>query len=146
MLKLPRTTTIKGHFSALWSKFNSKFPKNISKSSLLWLGNLWRDKNFPPILNSKFINSCKYLTSINFIGRKILYYTELLRVTCLRDHLPWRSCTQELANYPHTALKMKFSIEDFFGKCGQIRSFLRIWSNLLRKSLMENFINDTQCH
>ena len=36
--------------------------------------------------------------------------------------------------------KMKFSIKDFFGKCYQIRSILRIWSYLLKKSLMENFI------
>ena len=35
---------------------------------------------------------------------------------------------------------MKFSIEDFFGKCDQIRRKQRIWSNLLKKSLMENFI------
>ena len=35
---------------------------------------------------------------------------------------------------------MKFSIRDFFSKCDQIRSFLRIWSHLLKKSLMENFI------
>ena len=40
----------------------------------------------------------------------------------------------------YTAQKMKFSIEDFFSKCDQIRSFLRIWSHLLKKSLMENFI------
>ena len=39
-----------------------------------------------------------------------------------------------------TAQKMKFSINDFFSKCDQIRSFLRIWSHLLKKSLMENFI------
>ena len=39
-----------------------------------------------------------------------------------------------------TAQKMKFSIKDFFSKCNQIRSFLRIWSHLLEKSLMENFI------
>ena len=39
-----------------------------------------------------------------------------------------------------TPQKMKFSIEDFFSKCDQIRSFLRIWSHLLKKSLMENFI------
>ena len=34
---------------------------------------------------------------------------------------------------------MKFSIKEFFSKCDQIRSFLRIWSHLLKKSLMENF-------
>ena len=40
-----------------------------------------------------------------------------------------------------TAKKMKFSIvEDFFSKCGQICSFLRIWSHLLKKSSVENFI------
>ena len=33
-----------------------------------------------------------------------------------------------------TALKMKFSIKDFFSKCDQIRSFLQIWSHLLKKS------------
>ena len=36
--------------------------------------------------------------------------------------------------------KMKFSIEDFFSEYDQINSFLRIWSHLLKKSLMENFI------
>ena len=35
---------------------------------------------------------------------------------------------------------MKFSIKDFFSKCDQIRSFLQIFSHLLKKSLMENFI------
>ena len=39
-----------------------------------------------------------------------------------------------------TAQKIKFSSEDFFSKCDQIRSKLRIWSHLLKKSLMENFI------
>ena len=38
-----------------------------------------------------------------------------------------------------TAQNMKSSIKDFFSKCDQIRSFLRIWSHLLRKFLMENF-------
>ena len=35
---------------------------------------------------------------------------------------------------------MKFSIKDFFSKSKQIHSFMRIWSHLLKKSLMENFI------
>ena len=38
------------------------------------------------------------------------------------------------------AQKMKFSIKDLFSKCNQIRKKLRIWSHLLKKSLMENFI------
>ena len=35
---------------------------------------------------------------------------------------------------------MKFFIKDFFSKYDQISTFLKIWSNLLKKSLMENFI------
>ena len=40
----------------------------------------------------------------------------------------------------YTAQKIKFFIKDFFSKCDQIRSFLRIWSHILKKSLIENFI------
>ena len=34
---------------------------------------------------------------------------------------------------------MNLLINDFFGKCDQIPSLLRIWLHLLKKSLMENF-------
>ena len=33
--------------------------------------------------------------------------------------------------------KMKFSIKDFFSKCHQIHRFLRIWSHLMKESLMK---------
>ena len=36
-------------------------------------------------------------------------------------------------------------VKDFFSKCDQIYSFLRIWSHLLKKSLMENFIFHAVC-
>ena len=36
--------------------------------------------------------------------------------------------------------KVNFSIKAFLSKCDQIRSFLRIWSHLLKKALMRNFI------
>ena len=39
-----------------------------------------------------------------------------------------------------TTQKMKFSIKDFFSKCVQIHRKMRLWSHLLNKSLMENFI------
>ena len=34
---------------------------------------------------------------------------------------------------------MKFSIKDYFSKCDQIHNFLRLSSQLLKKSLMEKF-------
>ena len=37
----------------------------------------------------------------------------------------------------NTAQKIMFYIKDFFSKCDQIRRKLRIWSHLLKKSLME---------
>ena len=40
----------------------------------------------------------------------------------------------------YIAQKMKFFITHFFSKCDQIRRKLRIWSHLLKKSIMENFI------
>ena len=46
----------------------------------------------------------------------------------------------------HTEQKMKSSIKDyFFSKCDQIRRKLRIWSHLLEKSLIENFIFFVHC-
>ena len=49
--------------------------------------------------------------------------------------------TQNLSKLStYTAQKMKFSIEDFFSKYNQICRKLRIWSHLLKKYLMENFI------
>ena len=54
----------------------------------------------------------------------------------------WQSCLflQFSHNKKNIAQKIKFSIKDFSSKCDQIRGFLRIWSDLLEKSLMENFI------
>ena len=43
-------------------------------------------------------------------------------------------------NIIYIAQKRKFPIKDFFSKCDQIRRKLRIWSLLMKKSLMENFI------
>ena len=52
------------------------------------------------------------------------------------------ACTlmQDWQNVAATAQKMKFSIKDFFSKYDQILRKLWIWSHLLKKSLMENFI------
>ena len=49
-------------------------------------------------------------------------------------------CSEAATRSVHTTQKMKFPIKGFFSKCDQIRSFLRICSQILKKSLIENFI------
>ena len=70
-------------------------------------------------------------------------FTNLMRFENLTEVLIshfWRFLDiQNIANND-TAQKMKFSIKDLFSKCDQIRRKLRIWSHLLKKSLIENFI------
>ena len=41
---------------------------------------------------------------------------------------------------PHVTVQKKFLIKDFFSKCDQIPRKLRVWSHLLKKTLMVNFI------
>ena len=72
----------------------------------------------------------------------ILMHMETFEVTVQTDV---ESITENFKNIgatvsSNTTQKMKFSIKDFSRKYDQIRSFLRIWSHLLEKSLMENFI------
>ena len=55
-----------------------------------------------------------------------------------RVYTDYFSCFHTLLH--HHCIKMNFSIKDFFSKCDQIHSFQRIWSHLLKKFLMENFI------
>ena len=66
--------------------------------------------------------------------RKV-YFSVCFRV--LSPHFSLLLCSSAVF---HTAQKMKFSIKDFFSKCDQICRKMRIWSHLLRKSLLENFI------
>ena len=40
---------------------------------------------------------------------------------------------------------MKFCIKDFLSKCDQIRSFLRIWSHLLKKIVNEKLHFFVEC-
>ena len=43
-------------------------------------------------------------------------------------------------NFENGLYKMKFFLKDFFSKCDQVRSYLRICSQLLKKSLTENVL------
>ena len=80
----------------------------------------------------------KQSSKIDLAG--IYYQRELTFSIILKHKLGNKQMYHILYFAIHTAQKIKFSIKNFFSKCDQIRSFLRIWSHLLKKSLTANVI------
>ena len=106
------------------------FIKNVSyaiiKKSLL--SHLFQQvKMFQNLIS---LNEAKSFLSIQSNLKDIFRY--FLKITSNVDilHFYW----------VYTAQKMTFSIKDFFSKCAQIGRKLWIWSHVLKKSLMKNFI------
>ena len=83
------------------------------KANVLWISQNYKKHDAVAIENNKIVHP-----QVNANGNYTLLF---ISNTC-------------------TAQKIKFSIKDLFSKCDQIRRKLRIWSHLLNKSLMENFI------
>ena len=96
--------------------------------------------NYRPI--SFLLYFSKILEKIMY-NRPYLYLTEnnLLYSLAFKKDIPLIMLLfKSQIKYTESLLKkLKFSIKDFFCKCDQIRRKLRIWSHLLKKSLMENF-------
>ena len=89
------------------------------------------------IQNQGFIIYIKFFLSLT------LHYSVgfgQILIHILMKKLGIRKSVLSSSSTADTAQKMKFSIKDLFSKCDQIRRKLRIWSHLLKKSLMENFI------
>ena len=59
----------------------------------------------------------------------------LLDLNCLD-----KTCAKRTYYLFFTAQNMKCSIKDFFSECDRIHKKLLVWSHLLKKSSMENFI------
>ena len=98
-----------------------------------YLQKYWTRVNY---LNLSQIFLCSVCWNLLCIKKSISFF-----VWCLSLKGVKHSDTRLLPQYfqiKHHSLhkKMKFS----FSKCDQIRSFLRVWSHLRKKSLMENFI------
>ena len=67
-------------------------------------------------------------------------YSYHVHVVISESHLPLVLFIRVLFTMRLITIKIEFSIKDLLGKCDQIRSFLRIWAHLLKKSLIKNFI------
>ena len=94
-------------------------------------------------LDSNFINHCPVcnFAGIFLIESVSMEYSQLFMVkNVLIDSRGLVNIYLFVQFCSCTAQKLKFPIKDFFSKCDQTRCFLRIWSHLLNKSLMENFI------
>ena len=74
-----------------------------------------------------------YIGDENVVPGSNLYY-------CTPSYNRCNYQNQLIVPIGKTAQKMKFSSKDFVRKCDEIRSFLWIWSHLMKKYLMENFI------
>ena len=71
-------------------------------------------------------------------------FTHFISIYSELNYCPWVFLLCKFGDHSscwhHCTRKTKFSIKVFFIKCDQIRIFLWIWSHLLKKFLMENFI------
>ena len=88
-LKSPILTTRKGFFRDKVPKFSSKLTENVSNSSSVWLGDLYRTTKLQSlsfILNSKFIiHSCRYWMSRTRNGKNFYSMHKLLCSYCQKD-------------------------------------------------------------
>ena len=107
----------------------------------------WSYKNAEPINLNKHLISSSYTNKVYMTCFHVLFVGILKNIYYGRVHIYLKKLTgssifkfSEKDTGICTAQKMKFSMKDFFSKCDQIHSFLRIWPHLLKKTLMEDFI------
>ena len=129
----------------------------FSKSRFYWLsaGSIYHRKQkehqFRSIISIKFSCSSicitfaiKFLTKkVNLLikGSKSVKHSFSINSMLAQVYIkPGKSGQNLVATMLETLHKKMFSTKDFFSKCDQIRSFLLIWSHLLNKSVIENFI------
>ena len=84
-------------------------------------------------INITNIRFCCELKNCNW--QKLLQYSQRRS----ENQFPKCSALWKLVTAKHFKL-LSQKAQDFFSKFDQIRSFVWIWSHLLKKSLMENFI------
>ena len=90
-----------------------------------------------------FLTWSKFLFSFPIRWQVILTFSPhktAAFISVLLLYFSWLIDFAKKSNQKFHCTKMKFSIKHFLSKCDQMRTFLRIWSHLLTKSVMENFI------
>ena len=129
----------------------------FSKSRFYWLsaGSIYHRKQkehqFRSIISIKFSRSSICITfaikslakkvNLPINGSKSVKHSFSINSMLVQVYIkPGKSGQDLVATMLETLHKKMFSTKDFSSKCDQICSFLLIWSHLLNKSLIENFI------
>ena len=116
-------------------------PRSISDHDICFTRKKWQSKL--AILKCsknnlwKLSQNCRKFWKSNFIKERLQHNCFFANLVKIFGAVFSRSYADDVFSLNK---KMRFSIKDFFGKYDQIRRKLRIWSLLLKKLLMENFI------
>ena len=140
---MTRPTIHPTNLASLWTRsfkfpFTPKLSKMDSENGLAYSFNCWVTWQIPLMLN--------FSTNIKqrwFVPNHIACFWVLpspVQLVCTHQTELSEWFQKKVTTNTVTAEKMKFSIKDFFSKCDQILRDLRIWSYLLKKPLIENFI------
>ena len=93
--------------------------------------------------NNRSFNVCSFFSIIKSIAVNLFNINFIFSLYMGKSYffqVPFKYLAFDQFPYLPLNKKMKLSIKDFFSKYDQMNSFLRIWSYLLKKSLLENFI------
>ena len=133
-----RTLVSVSYYMDCWPTFKRcsfSFQSSKRRPQIIALTRLFRQlmsqENLTKRMNI-FYRKSKYVIQFNLFVNIFLLLTYLLNKLFI--------ILRHMYLIVNTAQKMKFCIKVFFSKCDQIRNLLRIWSHILKKSLMKNII------
>ena len=87
--------------------------------------------DIPPVSSREFLDIQAIITFAE---------DRLATASDFQEHLEFVICFISIKSIKLRCTKNEVSVKDFFSKCDQIRKKLLIWSHLLKKSIIENFI------
>ena len=119
----------KNEFFHYGSVHVTKSARNCGFGHICWRKPYWK---------TSFFVQCPY--DVWLVSESVFEYIFEVALSLIKTFKSYKKQLLDKSKYWTVDDTDKFSITDFFSRCDQIRWKLRIWSHLLKKSLMENFI------